>query len=460
MRLRILLLILGAALVTASLSIGADRGGTTLVTPPWTHCLGLHKVTQFHLDVYSGYSEKFIEPEGLFCVKLASKDRLDTRRDDDELTVYGVNSGAGDIIFNKSLVSIGIVGSPGGGPVQFMNPRALTGDAEGNLYVADTGNNRIAHLRYVDDDLVWIKEIRSRDPRGLRSPSGVCLSGGKLYVTDTENDRIVVFDPAGALRETFGAELGGASLFRPFSVAAVTEQDDYLYYGDRFIVVSDSLGGRLWMLSPRGKALRLVRRSELGGAGSFDHIAIDYYGNVYVTDRKADVIHKFDRHLTYLVAVGGAESGGGPRFDEPRGIAINRRFGQIFVAERAGAQYFWIGADVFRFSAENLVIDPVRRRCGIDISFLLTECASISLVLQDGDGNDRFTIIPFYLLPPGRFSKRIEVDCPAAADLAKCKLSLVMSAAPTYSSRDFLAVERESRPLTPLVSPPPQTLSP
>jgi hypothetical protein len=460
MRLRVLLLILGAALVLASLSIGADRGGTTLVTPPWTHCLGLHQVTQFHLDVYSGYREKFIEPEGLFCVKLASKDRPDTRRDDDELTVYGVNSGAGDVIYNESLVSIGIVGSPGAGPLQFMNPRAVTGDAEGNLYVADTGNNRIAHLRYVDDDLVWIKEIRSRDPRGLRSPSGVCLSGGKLYVADTENDRIVVFAPDGSLSETFGAELGEAALVRPFAIAAVTQGDDYLYYGDRFIVVTDSLGARVWMLSPNGRALRIVRRSEIGGTGSFEHVSIDYYGNVYVSDRRANVIHKFDRHLTYLVAVGGTESGDVPRFDEPRGIAINRRFGQIFVAERAGAQYFWIGADVFRFSAENLVIDPVRRRCSIDISFLLTECASISLVLKDADGNDRFTIIPFYLLPPGRFSKRIEVDCPAAASLANCELKLVMSATPTYSSRDFLVVKRESRPLVPLISAPAPTVSP
>jgi hypothetical protein len=460
MRLRILLLILGAALVLASLSIGAGREGTTLVTPPWTHCLGLHKVTQFHLDVYSGYREKFVEPEGLFCVKLASKDRPDTRRDDDELTVYGANSGAGDIIYNKSLVSIGIVGAPGDGPLQFRSPRALTGDAEGNLYVADTGNDRIAHLRYVDDDLVWIDEIRSREPRSLRGPSGVCLSGGRLYVADTGNDRIAVFDPDGSLLETFGAELGGASLFRPLAVAAVTEGDDFLYYRDRFIVVTDSLGSRIWMLSPEGKALHLVRRSDVGGEGTFDHVAIDYYGNVYVTDRRAGLIHKFSRRLSYIVAIGSGESIGGSRFDEPRGIAINRRFGQLFVSERAGAQYFWIGADVFRFSADNLVIDPVARRCGVDVSFLLTECAMISLVLRDEEGNDRFTIIPSYLLPAGRFSKRLEVDCPSAASLANCKLKLFMSAVPTYSSRDFLTVERESRTLVPRVSAAPPASAP
>ncbi len=452
MRLIILVLILAACLVFLSLSSGGERGATTLVTPPLMHCLGLHKVTQFHLDLYSGYREKFDEPEGLFCMKLASKDKPDTRRDDDELTVYGINSGKGDIIYNKSLASIGMAGAQGDGPMQFRKPLALTGDKEGNLFVADTGNDRIAHLRYAGDELVWVKDIRSREPRGLRSPSGICLSGGRLYVADTENDRVVVFAPDGSLLETFGAEAQGASLFRPYAIAAITDGDEYLYYGDHFIILTDSLGGRLWKLSPEGKALGLVRRAAIGGKGSFNHVAIDYYGNVYVTDREADVIHKFDRHLSYIVAIGDPGANGGPHFDEPRGISIYRRFGQIFVSERAGAQYFWIGTDVLRYSAENLVFDPVRRRCSVDVSFLLTECSAISLTLKDDQGKNRFTIIPTYMLPPGRFARRIEVDCPAAAELAKCTLKLVLVAAPTYSSREYLAVERDSRILVPRVS--------
>jgi hypothetical protein len=413
MRLKILLLILAGSLVLASFSSGAHRGGSTLVTPPWAHCLGLHKVTQFHLDIYSGYREKFEDPEGVFCVKLSSKDKPDTRRDDDELTVYGVNSGNGDIIYNKSLISIGIAGNPGDGPMQFGNPLALTGDKEGNLYVADT-----------------------------------------------ENDRVVVFGADGSFIESFGAELDGVSLFRPYAIAAITEGDEYLYYGDHFIILTDSLGGRIWKLSPDGKALGLVRRAAIGGSGSFGHVAIDYYGNIYVTDRDAGSIHKFDRHLSYLVAIGDPGSETGPHFDEPRGISIYRRFGQVFISERSGAQYFWIGTDVLRYAAENLVFDTVRRRCGVDVSFLLTECSAISLMLKDDRGENRFTIIASYMLPPGRFSRRIEVDCPAAADLAKCTLKLSLVAAPTYSSREYLSVERDSRILVSRVSDLPPAGSP
>jgi hypothetical protein len=451
MRIHVLILVIAAALALISLASGAERGGTTLVTPPWTHCLGLHKVTQFHLDIYSGYREKFIDPEGLFCVKLVGKDKPDTPRDDDELTVYGLNSGACDIIFNKSLTSIGIVGSPGSGAMQFRNPLALTGDKGGNLYVADTGNDRVAHLRYVDDNVVWVKEIRGPAERPLHAPSGVALSGGLLYVADTENNRIVVLGIDGSFVKSFGVQTKGAALYKPSAIAAITEGDEWLYYGDHFLVVTDSLGGRLWKISPEGEALGFMRRAAIGGNGSFNHVAIDYYGNIYVTDRQACLIHKFDRHFGYLAAIGD-RAAADKQFDQPRGITIYRRFGQIFVSERAGAQYFWIGTDVLRFSAENLVFDPERKRCSIDISFLLTEASTISLTLRDADGKDRFTILNDYVLPPAKFARRIEVDCPDADVLAKCKLSLVAIAKPTYSSRAYLTVARESRLLTPRVS--------
>jgi hypothetical protein len=85
------------------------------------------------------------------------------------------------------------------------------------------------------------------------------------------------------------------------------------------------------------------------------------------------------------------------------------------------------------------------------VSFLLTEYAGITLTLVDENGKDRFTVLRDYILPPGMFSRRIEVDCPVAGELAKCKLSLVIAAKPTYSSREYLTVRRESRLLSPRI---------
>ncbi len=443
MKVKQLIPIFVLSIVLLPLASGGERKGTTLITPPWNHCLGLHKVTQFHLDLYSGYGAEFKDPQGLFCAKLRSEDNLETERDDDELTVFGLDRGSNLLIYNKGLTSIGIVGIEGKDGVRFRDPVSLSGDENGNIYVADTGNDRIVHLRYMADrELVYVGEMRGPEGDGLKRPGGVSFSGGKLYVADSGNDRIAVFDPGGTMQSSFAPEKGGDHLFRPGALAAVTEGDGWFYYRDFFVAVVDSIGKRIWKLSPNGDVLGIIRYHL--PEGGFDHIAVDYYGNIYATDPRHGCIHKFNRHLDYIVAFG--ESGTKHnQFEEPRGITIHRRFGQIFVSERAGAQYYWIGTDVIRFSAENLSIYPSERRLGIDVSFLLTEHSFVSLHLEDEQGNERLRILDEYLLPAGFFERRLELPCDDVETLANCKLRLVIRANPTYSSRAYLEAEKKSR---------------
>ncbi len=443
MKLKELIFVLIAALFLLPMVAAGDLDNTTLVTPPWNHCLGLHKVTQFHLDVYSAYGERFEDPQGLFCVKLDSKDDPSTDKDDDELTVYGLNSGQHKLIYNKSLTSIGMVGGEGDGLNRFKDPRSVTGDSRGNLYVADTGNHRIVYLRYSEDDeLSPIAEFNGPEDDPLIGPTGVCLSGKNLYVTDSGNDRIAVFDSSGALVSSMQPATETERLRGPLSLAAVTEGDDWIYYGDYFIAVVDSLGRRLWKISPDGEVIAIARPNL--SSGVFGHLAIDYYGNIYVTDQPNGCIHKYDRHLNYITAFG--KSG---QFDEPRGIAINRRFGQIFVSEKASAQYYWIGTDVIRFVADNIAIDIAEERLSVDISFLLTEHSTISIYIEDENGQRLYTVVEDYLLPAGRFKKRLETKCKEVELLANSKVAVVMTAQPTYSSKTFLSVTRTSSQIKP-----------
>ena len=443
MRVRQLVPIFVLSILLLPLASGGVMRDTTLMPPPWNHCLGIRKVTQFHLDLYSGYSAEFDDPQGLFCIKLDSKDDPETDRDDDELTVFGLNSGAHQLIYNKGLTSIGIVGRGGSGPMEFSNPISITGDTAGNIYVADAGNDRILHLRYLEnDELVQVGEMKGEEDDLLANPTGVSLSGGRLYVADSGNDRIVVFDQKGDLIERLAPRTVTARLVRPLTVAAVTEGEDWLYYSDHFIAVVDSLGKRLWKLTPEGKVqgVAIYPNRE----GGFGHIAIDYYGNIYVTDPVHGCIHKFNRHLDYIMAFGGEETG---RFDEPRGITIYRRFGQIFVSERAGAPYYWIGTDIIRYTARNLTLDLSRRIIGVDVSFLLTEHSFVSLHLEDEKGRELVRILGDYLLPAGTFERRLELPYSDLEPLANCKLRLVIVAKPSCSSRAYHAVTEKSRPL-------------
>ena len=443
MKVKQLIPIFALSIVLLPLVSGGKKGDTTLINPPWNHCFCLNRVTQFHLDLYSGYSTKFNDPQGLFCTKLESEDDKDTDRDDDELTVFGLNSGENQLIYNKGLASIGIVGREEGGALNLKNPVSLSGDEKGNIYVADAGNDRIIHLRYLEnDELDYAGEIAGSEYDPLDRPTGVVLSGGKIYVADSGNDRIAVFDQDGCLQASFAPRTEEDRLVRPFSLTAVTEGDDWLYYRDYYIVVVDSLGQRIWKLSPEGDVLGIIRYPRQDGR--FGHVAVDYYGNIYATDPEHGCIHKFNRHLDYIMAFG--EKGTGRnQFEEPRGIAIYRRFGQIFVSERAGAQYFWIGTDVIRYSAKNLTMDKSEGRIGVDVSFLLTEHSFVSLHLEDEHGDECLRILDDYLLPAGRFERRLELPCNELELLANCKLRLVIVAKPTYSSRAFLTVRRESR---------------
>lgn len=429
--------------------------GTTLVVPPWNHCLGLHKVRQFHLDVYSAYRKKFNDPQGLFCTKLRCKDDPESRRDDDELNVFGLNSGAHELIYNKNLTSIGIIGGRGTGVNQFDRPQSITGDRDGNIYVADSGNDRIVHLKYRSDDLVPFNTMNGLESSPFDEPSGICLSGKLLYVADTGNDRIVVMDTAGTVIDIIKPRLGSEVLHRPYSIAVVSRGDPWLYYSDYFIAVVDSSGGRLWKIDHHGNALGIVPYADLGRKGRFNHIAIDYYGNIYTTDSVNNVVHKFDRHMNYIVAVGERDRGD-HQFDEPRGIAIYRRFGQVFISERSGAQYYWIGTDILRLAVGEITIDTEHGRISVEISFLLTEHSTVSIQLEDKEGNHLVPLMDDHILPCGRFVRRIEIPRDDADSLAKCTFRLVAAVKPTYSSGDFLTVHRE----TPYLKPTVKTITP
>jgi DNA-binding beta-propeller fold protein YncE len=87
---------------------------------------------------------------------------------------------------------------PGSDPGRFRLPGGLATDAAGNVYAADTGNQRIEMLSPSGSVLhIWggkTGAIRFREPRGIAVDAR-----GDVYVTDLGNRRVVKLSPAGAL---------------------------------------------------------------------------------------------------------------------------------------------------------------------------------------------------------------------------------------------------------------------
>ena len=119
-----------------------------------------------------------------------------------------------------------------------------------------------------------------------------------------------------------------------------------------------------------------------------------------------------------------------------------RRYGQIFVSERQGAQYFWIGSDVFTPSIADLRSRPDGTWSGL-VRFFLTEYATATLSLVGTEGR---TVVPLQgpsWTAPVAVSRPLSFRVPAG--LGPSRLQVV--AVPTYSSRKVLRVEKRTPPL-------------
>ncbi|MBD3349479.1 MAG: hypothetical protein GF400_09855, partial [Candidatus Eisenbacteria bacterium] len=423
-----------AAALSPALAAGEQ---TTLVYPPFGHCLGLHKVTDFHRFIYLGTRTELDDPAGIAAVKLDSNDDPSTAKDDDELTVFGLNSGRCEIIFNKSIYEASVYGECGAGRGQFRAPLGIAADENGNVYVADTGNDRVARLRYADGSLRWVSSFDLGDggAPGLRRPSDIDLgASGRVYVCDTGNDRVAIASPSGELVRTIkGDEERALSLSRPAGLAVVEDGDEWFSRRRGFIAVSDLEGKRLSAFDLEGRLLHTVDATVTGSDDAgFGALAIDYYGNVYAVDGEGGRIHKFDRDFRYVTAFGETGNGDG-EFDDPRGITLWRRFGQIFVTERDGAQYLWIGTDIENLAAEPDTLDA--EAPALELRYDLTETSRVTITLLDEEGEEVAVLVDNRRRRIGPNTERwggSGRELPPA--LGPGRYTLAIEARPTYSS--------------------------
>ncbi|MFP4113289.1 MAG: hypothetical protein ACOC2Y_02485 [Spirochaetota bacterium] len=102
-----------------------------------------------------------------------------------------------------------------------LGPQFLAGDGEGHVYVSDYGNARIAKFT-TEGEFLFSFGRPTRGFEGLRSPAGVVVSDGRVYVADSEQAAVFVFDesgnPLGSIRTAQMTSPEGISLFGPGSI--------------------------------------------------------------------------------------------------------------------------------------------------------------------------------------------------------------------------------------------------
>lgn len=172
----------------------------------------------------------------------------------------------------------------------FWGPRDVALDADGNVYISDTGNKRVRVYNAAGE---YLRDIGSAGSElgQLDEPGGLAISpDGRLFVADTWNRRVSVFTLDGIPLYTF--EVRGwyeDQGNRPY--LAVDGERNLLYVGD-------PQAGRVLVYDTQGNCVGSFGQPSTTATDNsmfqvVAGIALDDAGNVYVVDSGAGRVLRF-----------------------------------------------------------------------------------------------------------------------------------------------------------------------
>ena len=230
----------------------------------------------------------------------------------------------------KSLTFIQVFGKGGFGQGEFSQTRGIAFDQQGRLYVADTENGRV---QIFDTQGQFLGQIKAQpNQECFRFPRSLAISPqGIVYVTDDLDHRIYKFD-------TLGTSLGVWKRGR-------TPEDQPAIPGR--ILVAPS--GLLYLSEPNNRRVLIFDANEkqLGtiteGLSAPSGLAMDAEGRLFVMDSANAVVNIYDK-AGKLQSTFGQKGTGPGEFSVPRDVAVDRS-GHIFVADTLNHRVQVFGPD-------------------------------------------------------------------------------------------------------------------
>jgi sugar lactone lactonase YvrE len=296
-----------------------------------------------------GWSARFYYPSGIAL--------------DSSGTVYVADTANGMVrrITPAGLVTTLTTADAGGSPQSALSlayPAGVALDAAGNIYVSETGDNRIRRISpdNIATDLAGTGTIGANDGRSdaarFHCPHGLAADAeGNVYVADSENNAVRKIDGGGVVSTLAGGK--GSSLLNSPSGLAVD--------GVGNVYVADSGNNVIRKISPNGAISLLAGNPQYGGHADgrgtdaqffFPRgVAVDNAGNVYVADTYNNIIRKISADGVVSTLAGSAGQAGyvdgvgtAARFNDPSGIAVDAN-GIVYVSDTDNGTIRMIGRD-------------------------------------------------------------------------------------------------------------------
>ena len=261
-------------------------------------------------------------------------------------------TGAGEV---TTLAGSGIAGSADGLGIEasFNNPTGVAVDGNGNVYVADSYNNKIRKITASGDvtTLAGSGEPGTANGTGtaarFNAPSGVAVDqSGTLYVADTDNQKIRKITASGSVTNYAGSGTSGstdgtgaeASFYYPQGIAVDGTGTLYVADTDNQKIRKIEAGGVVTTLAGSGSYGSTDGTGTLASFNGPSGVAVDVNNNVFVADSGNNKIRKISAtgEVTTLAGSGveGAIDGSGieANFKYPEGVAVDGN-GKVYVAD-------------------------------------------------------------------------------------------------------------------------------
>ena len=212
------------------------------------------------------------------------------------------------------------IGKSGDGPVEFREPSGVAFDKKGNICIADTYNNRVQILNYKDG--AHVKDIGSST---LNQPCSVAFDneGNVVVLDENDNGHISVFDiNTGAFIRKM-CPTGTKPGYLKGTGSIVFDREG-------FLVVTD----------PGNKRVQVLNYSDGTNVGTISNtkfnspigVALDLNGNIFVTDFSGQQVHVlWYKDGEYLMTFNGQDIHN-KKFISPYGVVIDDK-GHIIVSD-------------------------------------------------------------------------------------------------------------------------------